>query len=223
MGTTVRTALTIGRAARTAVTTGLDAVVAAAVAPVCAACERPLDAPFDGPVCILCWHDARAAAGNYDGALRRIIHAFKYDRRRSLARPLGAMLREAGAPLLRDAGCVVPVPLFPWRRLRRGFNQAAALAEHLGPPVVHALWRIRPTAAQAGLTAAARRRNVRDAFRMSPLLSTRQQELIGGHIVVLVDDVMTTGATLGACAAVLIEAGAREVRTLTLAAAPLHP
>jgi ComF family protein len=222
VGDAARIALTIGSAARAAAATGIDAIIAASLAPACAACDRPLDAPFAGPVCGLCWGEARRAAGTYDGALRRIIHAFKYDGRRSLAPSLGAILRDAGAPALRDAACVVPVPLFPWRRLNRGFNQAADLAMHLGPPVVHALWRVRPTAPQAGLTAAARRRNVREAFRMSPLLRKRQQELIEDHIVVLVDDVMTTGATLGACAAVLGEAGAREVRTLTLAAAPLE-
>ena len=71
---------------------------------------------------------AARAAGNYEGTLRDILHAFKYDSRRSLARPLGVMLRTAGANLLADAHCVVPVPLHPWRRLRRGFNQAEVLA-----------------------------------------------------------------------------------------------
>jgi ComF family protein len=125
--------------------------------------------------------------------------------------------------VLTGAHCVVPVPLYPWRRLRRGFNQAADLARGLDLPVVHALWRIRSTAPQAGLTAAGRRRNVRGAFRLSPLLSARRrQDAIGGRVIVLVDDVMTTGATLGACAGALEAAGAREVRTLTLARAPLE-
>jgi ComF family protein len=133
------------------------------------------------------------------------------------------MLRERGERLLQDAACVVPVPLFPWRRLRRGFNQAADLARHLDRPVVHALWRVRPTPPQAGLTAAARRRNVRGAFRLSPLLSTRARHtFIDGRTVALIDDVMTTGATLRACAEVLQAAGANEVRVLTLARAPLH-
>jgi ComF family protein len=186
------------------------------------ACERPLDTPLFGPVCGSCWHQARASDGQYEGALRRIIHAFKYEGRRTLAPPLGTMLRDAGAPALRDADCVIPVPLHPWRRLRRGFNQAADLARHLGPPVVFALWRVRATAPQAGLTADARRRNVRGAFRLSPLLAPRTREAaIEGRVVVVVDDVMTTGATLGACARVLDAAGAREVRLLALARAPL--
>ena len=160
------------------------------------------------------------AAGEYEGALRDILHAFKYDARRALARPLGAMMRTAGADLLGDADCVVPVPLHAWRRMRRGFNQAGDLAAQLDLPVVHALWRTRATAPQTGLHATARRRNVARAFRLSPLLSrTSRRRWLAGRVVVLVDDVRTTGATLNACAAVLLRAGAREVRALTMARA----
>jgi ComF family protein len=194
-----------------------------------------LERPLDGPVCPRCWAsvarlDARAfqttlvdrgrSAGDYEGALRDIIHAFKYDGRRTLASPLGALLREAGRELLHDAACVVPVPLHPWRRLRRGFNQAADLAAALAVPVVHALWRQRVTPPQTGLTAGARRRNVRGAFRVSPLVSRRvMHSMLVDRTVVLVDDVRTTGATLDACAHVLKDAGAKEVRALTLALA----
>jgi ComF family protein len=160
------------------------------------------------------------AAGVYDGALRQIIHAFKYDARRSLGRPLGQLLRDAGRDLLADASCAVPVPMHPWRRLHRGFNQAADLAATLRIPVVHALWRCRMTVPQTGLAAGARRRNVRGAFRLSPLLRRGGiQTMIAERIVVLVDDVRTTGATLDACAHVLMDAGAKEVRALTLARA----
>ena len=87
-------------------------------------------------------------------------------------------------------------------------------------PIVHALWRTRATAPQTGLTAARRRRNVRGAFMLSPLLSTWvRQSMLEGHIVVLIDDVRTTGATLDACAQVLKKAGVKEVRALTLALA----
>jgi ComF family protein len=114
----------------------------------------------------------------------------------------------------------VPVPLFVWRRLRRGFNQAAEIAACLERPLVHALWRVRPTASQTGLTAQARRRNVSGAFRISPLLSSQTRaRFITDAVVVLVDDVMTTGATSEACAEVLKLAGAREVRVVTLARA----
>ena len=197
-----------------------NALLAATLAPRCAACTRTLDAPLDGPVCAWCWHEARGAAGRYEGALRDIIHAFKYEGRRSLAAPLAAMLEASAADSLRDAACVVPVPLHPWRRLRRGFNQAADLARALDRPVVHALWRVRATAPQAALAAADRRRNVGGAFCLSPLLrSSIRTTLITGRIVVLVDDVRTTGATLRACSAVLERAGAREVRAVTIATA----
>jgi ComF family protein len=161
-----------------------------------------------------------AAAGEYEGTLRDIIHAFKYDGRRSLARPPAALMHDAGAELLGDADCVVPVPLHPWRRVRRGFNQAADLARHLQPPVAHALRRSRATMPQTGLDAAARRRNVRRAFTLSPLVSrSMRKRLLEDRIVVLVDDIRTTGATLGECARVLREAGAREVRAVTAARA----
>jgi ComF family protein len=200
-----------------------DAIVAACLAPACAACRRALDSPVAGPVCASCWMDARAAAGTYTGALRGIIHAFKYEGRRSLARPLAAILRERSAAVLAGAHCVVPVPLYVTRRLRRGFNQAAELARYLDAPVVSALWRVRPTAPQAGLTATGRARNVRDAFRLSPLVTRRMRKAaIEDRVLVLVDDVMTTGATLRACASVLQGAGAREIRMLTLARAPLQ-
>jgi ComF family protein len=175
---------------------------------VCAACRR-------GRSAVSC---ARAA-GAYEGTLREIIQAFKYEGRRSLARPLATLMREAGGDLLGDADVVVPVPLHAWRRFRRGFNQAADLAARLDAPVLHALWRVRPTPPQTGLAARLRRRNVRGAFRLSPLVPRARVE---GRIVVLVDDVRTTGATLNACAAVLAAAGAREVRALTAARASIR-
>jgi predicted amidophosphoribosyltransferase len=133
------------------------------------------------------------------------------------------MLRQSSLHLLDDAACVVPVPLHPWKRLRRGFNQSVDLSRHLGLPVVHALWRPRMTMTQAGLTAAARQRNVRGAFGLSPWLSAAARtRFVVDRIVVLVDDVKTTGATLEACAEVLSGAGAADVRTVTLARAALH-
>ena len=167
--------------------------------------------------------EAARSAGDYDGALRQIIHAFKYDGRRTLASPLGQFLREAGGDLLNDVSCAVPVPLHPWRRLHRGFNQAADLAATLPIPVVHALCRRRMTAPQTGLSASGRRRNVRGAFRVSPLLRRRvRHSMIADRIVLLVDDVRTTGATLDACAHVLRDAGVKEVRALTVARADVH-
>lgn len=212
-----------------------DALTAVVLAPHCAACEGVLDTPTAGPVCAACWASVRSlpphagdlsspsiarwrAAGEYEHPLREIVHAFKYDERRSLARPLGRLMRDAGIDLLRDAACVIPVPLHPWRHFRRGFNQATLLARELDLPVVPALWRIHRTVPQAGLGRVARDRNVRRAFRRSPLMGPdRIRRCIAGQVVVLVDDVRTTGATLDACGALLIEAGAREVRALTAA------
>jgi ComF family protein len=156
--------------------------------------------------------DRGRAIGAYEGALRAIIHALKYEGRRSLARPLGALMRRRGADLLEGAACAIPVPLHPSRRRHRGFNQAADLARHVGIPVVPALRRVRATPTQTGLPAAQRHRNVRDAFAV-----TRAAAPLAGRTVVLIDDVSTTGATLEACARALKHAGVGEVRALTAA------
>jgi ComF family protein len=211
------------------------------LAPECAACGRPLDEPTAGPVCRDCWAaihrfpaplgGTAGAAGPYEGRLRDIIHAFKYDRRRTLARPLAALMREAGRDVLDGADVVVPVPLHWWRRRQRGFNQAALLASHVGPPVCDALRRSRRTRAQAGLHAGARRTNVAGAFalawryRWPRLLSLAgcAPRRLDGLVVVLVDDVITTGATRDACARVLLDAGVREVRMLTAARVAARP
>lgn len=161
------------------------------------------------------------AAARYAGPMRAIIQAFKYDGHQTIAAPLA--LRLAAHPHL-DLGhidIVVPVPLHPWRRLVRGFNQAERLARHLGPPVVQALARTHWTPAQAGLHADARGRNVRDAFALAPRLTSGRRRALHGQLagarVLLVDDVVTTGGTLSACARVLREAGARDVRAVAVA------
>jgi ComF family protein len=157
----------------------------------------------------------------YAGTLRRIVHLFKYQRHQTLAAPLGALMRRGAADFLADADFVVPVPLHPRRRRERGFNQAAELAVHLGPPVVEALRRTIATRPQIELPAARRHRNVRGAFAPARWTVTGGTELrwLRHACVVLVDDVTTTGATLEACAGVLRRCGVREVRGLTLARA----
>ena len=150
--------------------------------------------------------------GPYEGTLREIVHALKYQGRRSVARPLGALMIQAGAPVLDGADIVVPVPLHLFRHYTRGFNQAAELAAHVGLPVVHALGRRRATTTQTDLPEGERHANVKDAFRL-------RRRIPVGAVVVVVDDVSTTGATVDACARVLLEGGAREVRALTAARA----
>lgn len=121
-------------------------------------------------------------------------------------------MRERGADVVRGAACVVPVPLHRSKLRHRGFNQALDLARQLALPVVHALRRTRATETQTDLPAARRHRNVRGAFAV-----TRRGRMLTGRIVVIVDDVSTTGATLEACARTLKEAGVVEVRALTAA------
>jgi ComF family protein len=157
------------------------------------------------------------AIGIYDGSLRDIVHALKYDGRRSIARRLGPMMRVHGAGVLAGADAVVPVPLHRRRLRTRGFNQAAELAGHLELPLCHALRRVRATPSQTDLPAAERHANVRRAFALARRMN------ITGQCLVLVDDVSTTGATLEACARVLREAGAREVRAVTAARVVSRP
>ena len=152
------------------------------------------------------------AIGAYEGALRSIVHAFKYEGRRSLARPLAALMRARGADVFDGAAAVVPVPLHASRRRASGFNQADDLARRLGLPVVRALRRTRATATQADLPAARRHANVRGAFA-----PTGEALAVQGRIIVLIDDVSTTGATLESCARSLKACGADEVRAMTVA------
>jgi ComF family protein len=158
--------------------------------------------------------DRARAVGIYDGALRAAIQALKYEGRRSLARPIAALMRGRGAEMLEGAAYAIPVPLHWSRHRHRGFNQADDLARHLGLPIVHALKRSRATVTQTGLPAAQRHRNVRAAFAVR-----RAAVMLTGLTVVLVDDVSTTGATLDACARTLKSIGVEEVRALTAAKA----
>jgi ComF family protein len=190
--------------------------------PVCDLCGDPLPSwrqtSVESARCPRCRRrpvgiDRGRAVGVYDGALRQIVHAFKYDGRRTLAGPLARLMADAGHDLLATADFAVPVPLHRRRERSRGFNQARDLADRLGCRVAEVLVRTRATPRQTDLPAARRHANVRGAF----VLRHRLRERIEGRNVVLVDDVSTTGATLHACARVLRDAGAREVRALTAA------
>ena len=187
--------------------------------PVCDRCGDPLPSMIasvmSGHTCGQCRESSHAvsrsrAIGPYEGRLRDIIHALKYDGRRSISPRLASMMRVAGAEILGTADWVVPVPLHPSRERARGFNQADDLARALGRPVAPLLERTRPTQAQVDLPASARTRNVKNAFG-------RRGPSVAGQVIVLVDDVSTTGATLEACAVVLKAAGAKSVGALTAA------
>lgn len=186
--------------------------------PVCDRCGDPLPRPDHH--CSLCAGLSSAigrarAIGEYEGTLREIIHAFKYSGRHSLARPLAERMRHRGRDVLDGVDLIVPVPLHWRREYQRGFNQARELARHLGPPVVEALQRRRATRAQVELAADRRRANVAGAFVRGK--SWFRSSSISGKRLLLVDDVSTTGATLEACAHVLRECGASDVRALTAA------
>ncbi|MBV9970310.1 MAG: ComF family protein [Xanthobacteraceae bacterium] len=158
---------------------------------------------------------ARAAV-RFDEVARDLVHALKYGDRLDLATTMGGWMARAGRELVAEADALVPVPLH-WRRLwARRFNQAAALAEAIsretGVPVCHALKRVKATPQQVGLTRSERAANVQGAFRVPDRDAT-----VRGRRLLLVDDVLTSGATLDTCTRVLLRAGARSVDVLVFA------
>ena len=163
------------------------------------------------------YHRARAAL-RYDDVARTLVHQLKYHDRTDLAPAMGRWMARAGKELLDGADVLVPVPLH-WRRgFSRRFNQSGALARAIsrqsGVPVSRdALRRIRPTEHQIGLSRKERATNVQGAFRVAP---ERRAE-IQGRRVILVDDVLTSGATADACARALLRAKAAQVDVLVFA------
>jgi ComF family protein len=217
-----------------------------AILPVCEPCLAQI-VPLDGPLCQICGeklfhanaeaedkplcgicrrvgaHFRRAAAyGAYEGALRDLIHLFKYNGIRPAGEVLGGLLNQTVAAMaLPDSVIVVPVPLWSGKRTARGFNQAEAIARSFmdcqSPSSIQLdtsiMVRTRETASQTGLTRHQRRDNVRGAF------AVLNPAKVKGRSILVVDDVMTTGTTAGECARVLRRAGAKEVFVATVARA----
>ncbi len=191
-------------------------------APMCAACGFPFDYdPGPGTLCGQCAHQPPAfgcarSVLRYDDGSRDLVIAFKHRDRTDAAPAFGAWMARAGGELLDRADLLVPVPLHRLRLIQRRFNQSALLAHALAarsevPCAPDALIRIRPTPSQGRLSRAARERNVQGAFK------ARRAGEVDGRRVLLVDDVLTTGATVSACARALLRAGAESVDVLTLA------
>lgn len=157
--------------------------------------------------------DAVYSYGSYEGTLRELVHLFKYSGMRPLSRTFGRFLTQA-LPRETSFDVIVPMPLHWLKQWQRGFNQADLLAREIGKkwgvPVRNVIRRKRATSPQAGLTNAKRRANVRGAFKIA-------RGDLQGRRVLLVDDVVTTGATASACARVLKRAGAAHVALLALA------
>ncbi len=162
--------------------------------------------------------DRARAAVLYDEVARDIIQGLKYHDRTELAGLIGRMTARAGRELTAEADVIVPMPLHRVRLWRRKFNQAAVIAVEVGrltgvPVELMALRRVRATRPQVGLGEREREVNVRGAFRVDPAHRVR----IEGRRVVLVDDVLTTGATAGAATRALRRAGAAHIDVLTFA------
>jgi ComF family protein len=185
--------------------------------PCCSLCQRPFSAGIrDAAICAPCLaapprHDGIAAATLYNDTSRRLVLAFKHGQRIALAPMMGrlisARLRETGADWL-----IVPVPLHRWRLWRRGFNQAALLAREIASLggaalIVDGLERRKQTPSLGGLGRKARARVLSGAIAVNP----RRRDTFAGAKVILVDDVLTSGATSAACVSPLKRAGADQV------------
>jgi ComF family protein len=157
----------------------------------------------------------------YDDAARALILPFKHADRQENAAILAAHMARAGATLLAGAELLIPVPLHKKRLRARGYNQAALLAQALSrrtaiPASLDVLQRIRPTPALGELSAAARAEALDGAIAVRP----RRKIALAGRRIVLIDDVLTSGATAGACARALLDAGAAHIDVMVAARVP---
>jgi ComF family protein len=184
----------------------------------CARCQRALDLiPLATEIRDCQPLEGVAYTALHGGKLQQAIHALKYEGAALLAEPLGKRLAARLETLQWTFDMIVPVPLYRSRELWRGYNQAkllaqAAAAHVMMPYDLTALSRQRETTSQVGLNGAQRRANVQDAFH-------GDAAILSGRAILLIDDVFTTGATLGACAQAALNAGAHAVYGLTVTSA----
>jgi ComF family protein len=165
------------------------------------------------------YHRARGAV-IYDKRSRLLVQRLKYQDRHEAALPMARLMTVAGRDVIEASDLLMPVPLHWWRLWRRRYNQAALLAMRIArfaaKPCLHqGLTRVRSTATQVGLDAKRRARNVRGAFALSP----EAADQVRGRRILLIDDVLTTGATSNACAEALLQGGASRVNVLVFALA----
>ena len=187
-------------------------------APCCATCQRPFgeNGPSDGAICAPCLanpplHDGIVAATLYTDVSRKLVLAFKHGGRIALA-PMLARLMAARLHVTQGERLIIPVPLHRWRLWQRGFNQSALLAREIaglghGRLVVDGLIRNKRTPTLGGMGARERRRALAGAVKINP----RQAGIVRNRAVILIDDVLTSGATSTACVKALKRAGATEV------------
>jgi ComF family protein len=192
--------------------------------PLCAICGFPFDYdPGNGAICGECLREtppferARTVL-RYDEHSRDLVISFKHRDRTDAAPAYGKWMARAGAEILAEADLIIPVPLHRHRLISRRYNQSAELCHAMSressvPQNPDLLIRTRSTPTQGRLTRAERERNVRGAFALKPDAGSSVQ----GRRVVLVDDVLTTGATVNACTRTLLRGGAAAVDVLTLA------
>lgn len=184
----------------------------------CSRCQHELEQiPFPNHVPPLTPLSGMASTGVHDGKIQQAIWSLKYENGRQLATPLGARLSQQLASLDWPVNCIIPVPMHSERLAERGYNQAQLLAEQIAQHtaivcIPGALRRWRFTPSQVGLGREERLVNVQDAFEANA-------EQVHDQVVLLVDDVYTTGATLSACADTLLQAGATAVYGLTVSVA----
>ena len=192
--------------------------------PSCPFCGRFHEGAGEDHLCSRCLERAPAfsihrSCGTYGGILKDVILLFKYRKYAPLSRPLAGFAERCLASdpnLWAGADFLIPVPLHPARKRERGFNQSRLLARDLGRlrgmrVLEGCLVKAKNVPPQAGLHAAEREENVKKAY------AVRRWQKVRGKTLILVDDVTTTGATLRECARVLLEAGAKDVRAITLA------